>query len=212
MNRFVTIGGMETPTGPGPAAAPSPAFDALRRAWAQELRGQKTDLATLGLADAERPVVELGLELLRFAQAIDVGVTYFLLELNVGPALSTLQMKGYGQTVASRASEVLAGNAAGLDGLRRILERNRKFLLDLNESYREAIPAGVQRLLAETAPRGARERHLRFFGLLGGPAALAALGTQHADLAASAPEDLLQRFFVEPFQRELARRLGMESR
>ncbi len=203
---------METPTGPGPAAAPSPAFEALRRAWAQELRGQRVDPAALGVGETERAVIELGLELLRFAQAIDVGVTYFLLELNVGPALSTLQMKGYGQTVASRASEVLAGNSAGLEGLRPILERNRKFLLDLNESYRDAIPAGVQRLLAETAPRSARERHLRFFGLLGGSAALDELQTRHADLAAAAPEDLLQRFFVEPFQRELARRLGMESR
>ena len=195
---------------PDPSAA-SP-LGVLRRVWAAEASGQSVDLRGLGLGEADLQTVELGVELLRFAQAIDIGVTYFLLELNVGPALNTVQLRGYGQTVANRIAEVAAGRQGALESLRRALERNRKFLLDLNEAYRKAIPEGVLNLLRPLSPRDAAMRHRRFLGLFGASAALEDLGTVHADLAAAPPEDLLQRFFVEPFQRELAQRLGLETR
>lgn len=155
---------------------------------------------------SERELHELLVELFRFAQAVDAGVAYFLMELGAGPGMSTLQMKTSNQMIGNRVLALLDARPKALEGVRETLQRDRRFLLDLNEAYRAAIPRGIAKLLAELEPGEVAKKHRRLFGLLGAREALVDLGRKHAELAALPGPDLLERYFVEAFRDELARR------
>jgi hypothetical protein len=183
-------------------------LERLRSVLRAALQNQAVDPAVAADTPEDRLLVELLLELVRFAQTVDMAMNWFLVELSVGPSLSTLQMKGVHQLVANRIAECLAGRAEAIGGLRESLERDRRFILHLNEAYRAAIPAAVRAMLDELAAGPARAQHGRFFGLLGAKQALEQVETNRAALADLPPEELLQQFFLEPFRRDLMQRIG----
>ncbi|MEN6526534.1 MAG: hypothetical protein ABFD65_08600 [Candidatus Polarisedimenticolia bacterium] len=160
-----------------------------------------------GLDRERAELLALVAELCRFAQAVDAGVAYFLMELNVGPGMNTLQLKTASQMIGNRLQAFLAGQDGALEGLKLSLERNRRFLIDLNEAYRAAIPAGAAKLLEATSARAAAKKHKRVFGL-GAKDALREVAAKQGDAASLPPEDLFQHYFGEAFIAELAKRSG----
>ena len=136
-----------------------------------------------GLDRERAELLALVAELCRFAQAVDAGVAYFLMELNVGPGMNTLQLKTASQMIGNRLQAFLAGQDGALEGLKLSLERNRRFLI------------------------AAAKKHKRVFGL-GAKDALREVAAKQGDAASLPPEDLFQHYFGEAFIAELAKRSG----
>lgn len=194
--------------GQGPTGPETSPLDPLRAVLLAAAQGKELDPGRVGLAGTDATLAGLCAEFLRFAAAIDLGVQYFLLELNVGPALNTLQMRGQGKLLTNQVKEALERPGSSLVGLRETLERNRKFLILLNEAYRAAIPGGVQKLLSEVVPQESRQAGTAFMAWMKAKRALADLSVKAGEVEDLPPADLIQRFFQQSFQDELVRLLG----
>ncbi len=145
------------PDGAAPVEPPPSSTEVIRKALVAAAGGRTVDVSALPLeTPGDRALAELVLELLRFAVTVDSAVQMFLLALEVGPALNTMQMRGFGRMVQNRVPDCLAGKEGAFDQLAASLERDRRFLIDLNEAYREAIPAGSSSRRSAGAGRSSR--------------------------------------------------------
>ena len=201
----------QRPGGTPPDGQPPPSSaEVIRKALLAAASGRSVAVAALPRESAEdRGLAELAVELLRFAITVDSAVQMFLLALEVGPALNTLQMRGFGRMVQNRVPDCLAGKDGAFEQLMASLDRDRRFLIDLNEAYREAIPVGVARLLALLDPAGLPQGKGLRARLTKHRDALAELARRRHRLAEIPGPDLIQEFFYPEFQRRLAASLGL---
>ncbi len=203
----------EAPAPPPPPAPPGSdagRLDAIKEALRAAAEGRPATDAEAALPERDGRFLALLRELLSFALELDRGVQAFLMELEVGPAMDTVQIRGYQRQVTQRFCEGLDDAAGSLDALRELLERNRRFLILLNEAYRGAIPLGSQELLAELQPAKVLEgtKGKGLLKLANYEGAFKELDRCHADLTALPPSELLARFYTEPFQARLRELLG----
>jgi hypothetical protein len=199
------------PEGTTPEEPQTPtSAEVIREALLAVAAGRTVDVAKLPLAaEEDRGLAQLSVELLRFAITVDTAVQMFLLALEVGPALSTLQMRGLGRMIQNRAPDCLKGQDGAFEGLNSSLERDRRFLIDLNEAYRDSIPVGVSNILATLDPASFPPGSGLLARWTRNRDALAELARRRARLAELPGPDVVQEFFYPEFQRRLEIALGM---
>ncbi len=192
-----------------PAAGGTTLLQRLREALRASAEGQAIAAESLPLPEDVSRLFELMQQLLRFSLEFDRGVQAFLMELQIGPAMDTVQVRSYHRQVAKRFCDCLDNKEGSIASLDELLERNRRFLIMLNEAYRAAIPRGSVDLLEELDPDKAlaQTKGKGLLRLTNYEEAYKRLSTKWEDLHGLPPSELLVRFFTEAFQDELRRRV-----
>lgn len=147
------------------------------------------------LPASEYRLVRLTQELLKFALDYDRGIQAFLMGLSITNELDTRQIARQEELVKKRFLDCLEDQDGSLGRLRDALERNRRFVLDLNEAYTRAIPEGVRTILRELDPNSMLESKKGRFGIKDPGEALRALGERNAMLMETPAQELRARYF-----------------
>jgi hypothetical protein len=94
-----------------------------------------------------------------------------------------------------------------VDELKDVLQRNSRFLIDLNKAYSDSFHQGVQAVLKELDPQPILEEHKRMLGH-NFEEAWQAYARAQGDLATLPRSELWERFFFQKFREKLSDYLG----
>jgi len=192
---------------PAAAAAPSTGGELarLREGLMRVSRGEDVTAESIGLPPGDARLFRLIRSLVDFALKYEIGLNLLLAEFKIGPAgnADTKLIQGLQEQVRERFRACLENKQGSLQALKEVLERNARFLVDLNRSYQTSIYEGNQAMLTRLDPRPILEKHKRVLGS-DFEGAWRAIGREQADLANLSRAELWERFFLNPFQKKLA--------
>jgi DNA repair exonuclease SbcCD ATPase subunit len=196
------------PPPPAPAAPASggEALEHLRQGLRETAETNALARETGDLPSAEYRLLRLTQELLKFALEYDRGVQAFLLGLSIVPGMDTRQLKRYEEEVRQRFIDCLDDRSGSIGRLQEVLDRNRRFLVDLNEAYHEAIPHGVHEMLGTLDPAPMLEGSRGTFRMADHEKAWRTFSERHAELAELPTSELMSRYFLPAIQQELTGR------
>ena len=94
--------------------------------------------------------------------------------------------------------------------MKEILQRNSRFLIDLNRAYSVSMTTGTQSLLSELDPQSILDTKKGVFGF-NYQDAWKSISRDHGDLINLSRTELWERFFMQPFQEKLSGHLEQEQ-
>lgn len=199
------------PTAPVPPRSTSPAseatpFDRLRAALRRTADADEVMAEPGDLGPEDFRLLRLSQEVLKFALDYDRGIQAFLMGLSIEHQLDTRQIERQEELVRRRFIDCLDNREGSLARLHESLDRNRRFILHLNEAYTRAIPEGVRTIARELDPQTVLEGTRGRFGMKDHAEALRLLGEKAQQVAETPADELLLKYFVPAIQRTLAAR------
>jgi hypothetical protein len=191
-----------------PAAAATSAGGDLGKVKEGLLRvshGEEVTPESIGLPPSEARVFRLIKAMLDFALKYELGLNLLLAEFKIGPAgdADTKLIQGLQEQVRERFRACLENKEGSLQELTETLERNARFLIDLNRSYQASLYDGNQSMLNRLDPRPILEGHKRVLGS-DFEGAWKTISRAQADLVNLSRAELWEQFFVGPFREKLA--------
>jgi len=177
----------------------------FRSAMRQFTEGQELEDGSLGLPDAEARLCRMVLALLRFALRFEDAVNVLLMEFQVGPVkdMNTRQARTYMRVIRDRFQACLDGKEGSIEALREILDRNSRFLIELNTAYARCIYDGSKAMLSSLDPQPILAEHKRMMGH-NFEEAFHALSRIQGDLSNLTRSELWGQFFSQPFRERFA--------
>lgn len=204
------VGAGEAPTapvtrGPGEDEA-AEKLEQIRQALIQLTQDKDIDVETLDLAEPQERLFRLMRELLRFALDYELGLSFLLAEFRIGDTadMDTQMMLGFKQLVRDRFRDCLTQGKGAVKGLKEILDRNSRFVIDLNTAYATSMASGIELMLQQVDPGAILAENKRMIGF-NYEQAYKTLARQLRDLSDQSREELWERFFVETFRAKLSR-------
>jgi len=195
-------------------AAPSPGgnLEKIRDGLRALTKNKEVTPESLGLPPSEARLFRLIQQLVRFALGYEMGVNLLLAEFRIGPTaeMDTRMMQGMRQEVRDRFRACLEDQKGSLAKLKEILDRNSRFVVDLNRAYTACIYEGSRSLLSEIDPQPILEQHKRMMGH-DYEKAWGSLSRSQADLAALSSNELWERFYFKVFRERLSDYLGKDG-
>ena len=189
-----------------PAAASGPQDGALlkiRDALVQITQKREVPSESLGLQPAEARFFRLIRELLLFALNFETGVHDLIQQIQVmrfGP--NSIMLKQQKKIIVNRFRACLDNEPGSVVALKEALDRNKAFLMTLNDAYNAAIRDGARSLLDQIEPQTIMEQTKG--GLLDKfEKAWKEFSDRHADLSTRPESDLWEQFFGPPFNQKL---------
>jgi hypothetical protein len=160
----------------------------------------------LGLPASESRLFRMFQALLGFALNYEMGVNLLLTEFSIGPAggMDTQQFKGYIRHVRERFRACLDNKEGSLGGLKEILEKNSRFLIDLNSAYTSCVYAGSRSVLEKMDPQPILEKSKKRVMGFNFEEAFNAINRVHGDLNNLTRNELWRQFFYKPFREKLS--------
>jgi hypothetical protein len=182
--------------------------DGLRRCT----QGENISAEELDLPESEARLYRLAKELLRFALDYEVGLNALLFQFSIGVSskFDTQIRKGFQRIVRDRFRACLEDKEGSLAALKESLQRNHRFLIDLNLSYDNCLRQGTRTMLEEMDPSPVVQEHKKWIGY-DWNGAVRSLTRLHGDLSNLSREELWERFFYTPFREKLAGYLDMDD-
>lgn len=177
----------------------------LREGLLRVSRGDDVTPDQLGLPTGDARLFRLIRLILDFALRYEIGLNVLLAEFKIGPAGSadSLLIQGLQEQVRERFRACLEDKEGSLQALQEVLERNARFLIEINRSYHASIYEGNHSVLAQLDPQPILDKHKRVLGS-DYEGAWRALSREHADLINLSRGELWERFFLDPFQKKLS--------
>ena len=114
-----------------------------------------------------------------------------------------ISIEGLQEQVRERFRACLENKEGSLHELTEVLERNARFLIDLNRSYQASLYEGNQSMLTRLDPRPILEGHKRVLGS-DFEGAWKTISRAQADLVNLSRAEMWEQFFVGPFRDKLA--------
>ena len=196
-----------TPTATPPVAAVSGGGDLgkVREGLLRVSHGEDVTAETIGLPPSEARLFRLIRAMLDFALKYELGLNLLLAEFKIGPAgdADTKLIQGLQEQVRERFRACLENKEGSLHELTETLERNARFLIDLNRSYQASLYEGNQSMLNRLDPRPILEGHKRVLGS-DFEGAWKTISRAQADLVNMSRAELWEQFFMGPFRDKLA--------
>jgi len=175
----------------------------LREGLRQIADDETPDPPPAGLPAEDGAMLLLLEELLTFAIRVQTGVEVFLLDARSGLDSSKSMVRPFARATRSRLKDCLAGKAGALDALRQALNRDSRFLIQINGAYLGAISGGSKSLLEELNPGPLAETARSKFRGIDHEKAWEIYETRHSDIASLSRAEMWERFFQEPFRQAL---------
>jgi hypothetical protein len=190
------------PPVPVPAAAGE--LGKVREGLLRVSFGEDVTAESIGLPPTEARVFRLIRALLNFALKYELGLNLLLAEFKIGPAgdADTQLTQGLQEQVRERFRACLENKEGSLQELSATLERNARFLIDLNRSYQASIFEGNRTMLDRLDPRPILESHKRVLGS-DFEGAWKSISRVQADLSNLSRAEMWEQFFMKPFQEKL---------
>ena len=196
-----------TPTATPPVAAVSGGGDLgkVREGLLRISNGEDVTAETIGLPPSEARLFRLIRAMLDFALKYELGLNLLLAEFKIGPAgdADTKLIQGLQEQVRERFRACLENKEGSLHELTETLERNARFLIDLNRSYQACLYEGNQSMLGRLDPRPILEGHKRVLGS-DFEGAWKTISRAQADLVNLSRAEMWEQFFMGPFRDKLA--------
>jgi len=194
-------------------ADPSAVLARLRDGLLKASQDESITAETAGVTAAEAGMFSLVQRLLEFALKYELGVNLLLAEFNIGPAADadTKLARGMREQVRERFRACLENREGSIDSLKEALERNARFLIDLNRAYQASLYRGNRALVTELDPHPVLTKHKRALMGIDYEAAVKSISRAHADMSNLARDELWERYFFEPFKNELSSYLGQDG-
>ena len=160
----------------------------------------------LGLPASEARFFRMFQALLGFALNYEMGVNLLLTEFSIGPAggMDTQQFKGYVRHVRERFRGCLDNKEGSLRELKVILEKNSRFLIDLNSAYTSCVYAGSRKVLESMDPQPALEKSKKRVMGFNFEEAFNSINRTHGDLNNLTRSELWHQFYYKPFREKLS--------
>jgi hypothetical protein len=193
-------------------ADPSTVLTRLRDALLLVSQDESITADSAGVTAAEAGMFSLVQRLLEFALKYELGVNLLLAEFNIGPAADadTKLARGMREQVRERFRACLENREGSIESLKEALERNARFLIDLNRAYQSSLYRGNRALVTELDPHPWLTKHKRALMGIDYEAAVKSISRAHADMSNLARDELWERYFFEPFKEELSSYLEQE--
>ncbi len=195
------------------AAAPAPAtvpasgetLDLARKGLLRMADGEAVDSDSIGLPAPQSRMFRLMQELLRFALDYEKGVNLLLTEFKVGAGsgMDTEMRKLSREEGRECFRACLKDEPGSIQRLKEILDRNRRFVIDLNTAYAASLSGGTTKLLEEFAPQPMLDQHKRMLGF-DFEEAWKEFTRVQSDTTSMSRDELWERFFREIFREKLA--------
>jgi len=206
------IGRLRDQSSSTPAAAPPAAVTGgggelgkVREGLLRVSHGEDVTADSIGLPPSEARLFRLIRAMLDFALKYELGLNLLLAEFKIGPAgdADTKLTQGLQEQVRERFRSCLENKEGSLHELTEILERNARFLIDLNRSYQASLYEGNQSMLGRLDPRPILEGHKRVLGS-DFEGAWKTISRAQADLVNLSRAEMWEQFFSGPFSDKLA--------
>jgi len=177
----------------------------IREGLLRVSRGEEVTPESIGLPPSEARLFCLIRAMLGFALKYELGLNLLLAEFKIGPAgdADTALIQGLEEQVRERFRACLENKEGSLQELTETLERNARFLIDLNRSYQASLYEGNQSMLNRLDPRPILEGHKRVLGS-DFEGAWKTISRAQADLVNLSRAELWEQFFMGPFREKLA--------
>jgi len=196
-----------TPAAVAPVAVSGAGGDLgkVREGLMRVSRGEEVTPESIGLPPSEARLFRLIRAMLDFALKYELGLNLLLAEFKIGPAgdADTKLIQGLQEQVRERFRACLENKEGSLHELNEVLERNARFLIDLNRSYQGSLYEGNQSMLNRLDPRPILEGHKRVLGS-DFEGAWKTISRAQADLVNLSRAEMWERFFVGPFRDKLS--------
>jgi hypothetical protein len=202
-----------------PSAVGAPVTDSsavltrLREGLLKASQGEGATADSVGVTATEAGLFRLVQGLLEFALKYELGLNLLLAEFKIGPAADadTKLARGMREQVRERFRACLENEEGSVDALKEALERNARFLIDLNRAYQASLYEGNRAMIAELDPHPLLTKHKRALMGIDYEAATKSMSRLHADMSNLARDEIWERYFVEPFREELSTYLGQDG-
>lgn len=202
----------ELASGPPAGAAASGGGDGwrqLEQALGAFLGGEGVDAALARAPGEARDVLRALILVLRHAMEAYQGMNALLAELGIGALgdMDTVLFSQVDRGLQHDFQELLDGRTEALEAMQSKLQRARRFVVELAESYAEVVPEAVKAALAELDPQPILAAHK---GMLGRDhaAAYKELARRQSDLASLTRTEVWERFAGQLLTEKLGKRLG----
>ena len=202
---------------PSPDGSPvtdsSAVLTRLREGLLEASYGEGTTAESVGVTASEAGLFRLVQELLGFALKYELGLNLLLAEFKIGPAADadTRLARGMREQVRERFRACLENEEGSVDALKQALERNARFLIDLNRAYQASLYEGNRTMVAELDPHPVLTKHKRALMGVDYEAVMKSISRSHADMSNLARDELWERYFFEPFKEELSTHLDQDG-
>ena len=177
-------------------------LDKFRTGLKRIADGDEVTPDQIGLPPSEARLFRLAQELLGFALKIEFSVQSLLADFGVMKGADTRIIKGMGKLIRNRFHACLENKQGSIAALREGLDKNLRFLLQLNDAYLAATRKGVPALLTEMDPEPILEAH-RGRLMTNYEEAFRSFTTRYNDLANLTPKEVWERYFQQPFREKL---------
>lgn len=206
---------LKSAPGAGGSAAPdsSAVLTRLREGLLEASQGEGATPESVGVSASEAGLFRLVQGLLEFALKYELGLNLLLAEFKIGPAADadTRLARGMREQVRERFRACLENEEGSVDALKEALERNARFLIDLNRAYQACLYDGNRAMIAELDPHPLLTKHKRALMGVDYEATTKSLSRLHADMSNLARDEIWERYFLEPFRKELSGYIGQDG-
>jgi hypothetical protein len=180
----------------------SQSLEKIRAGLRKMADGDEVTPDAIGLPPSEARLFRLAQELLGFALKIEFSVQSLLADFGAVRGADTMFIRGMDKMIRNRFRACLENKQGSIQALREGLDKNLRFLLQLNDAYLAATRKGVPSLLAELDPEQLLEQH-RGRLMTNYEEAFRSFSTRHTDLANLTPKEAWERFFQQAFREKL---------
>lgn len=188
--------------GAEPQGGSSQSLDKIRAGLRKMADGDEVTPDALGLPPSEARLFRLAQELLGFALKIEFSVQSLLADFGAVQGADTRFITGMNKLIRNRFRACLENKQGSIQALREGLDKNLRFLLQLNDAYIAATRGGVPLILAELDPEPILEPH-RGRLMTNYEEAFRSFTTRHTDLSNLSPKEVWERFFLQTFREKL---------
>ena len=193
----------------GGGGGSSQALDKIKEGLRKMADGDEVTPDSIGLPPSEARLFRLSQELLGFALRIEFGVQTLMSDVGAGQAGDTRYMRGLDKMTRNRFRACLDNKQGSIAALKETLDKNSRFLHNLNDAYLFSMKKAVPSLLAELDPEQIIESH-RGKLMTNYEQAWKSFALLHNDHANLSSGEVWERYFQTPFRAKLAENVGQE--
>jgi len=187
----------------------SQSLDRIKEGLRKMADGEEVTAESIGLPQSEARLFRLSQELLGFALRIEFGVQSLMSDVGAVQGGDTRYMRGLDKMTRNRFRSCLDNKHGSIAALKETLDRNSRFLHNLNDAYLFSMKRAVPSLLAELDPERILEEH-RGKLMTNYEQAWKSYALLHSDLSNLGSGEAWERYFQTPFREKLAESVSQD--